>query len=111
MGLLYFAGTSCVMVMLLVTLLQLRQTDRYAGIHQASLRLARRCLVLMWLLLGAMLLSSLRDIWRAYPDWEGMMVPILETGMALFLGHFVRLLHRAYRNKVNLVAQFSDTVN
>ena len=52
MGLLYFAGTSCIMVMLLVTLLQLRQTDRYAGIHQASLRLARRCLVLMWLLLG-----------------------------------------------------------
>ena len=46
MGLLYFAGTSCIMVMLLVTMLQLRQTDRYAGINQASLRLARRCLVL-----------------------------------------------------------------
>ena len=47
MGLLYFAGTSCIMVMLLITILQLRQTDRYAGIHQASLRLARRCLVLI----------------------------------------------------------------
>ena len=111
MGLLYFAGTSCIMVMLLVTMLQLRQTDRYAGIHQASLRLARRCLVLIWLLLGAMLLTSVRDVWRAYPDWEGMISPILETGMALFLSHFVRLLQHAYRSKVNLVAQFSGSAN
>ena len=111
MGLLYFAGTSCIMVMLLVTMLQLRQTDRYAGIHQASLRLARRCLVLIWALLAAMLLTSVRDVLRAYPDWEGMISPMLETGMALFLGHFVRLLQRAYRNKVNLVAQFSDSAS
>ena len=111
MGLLYFAGTSCIMVMLLVTILQLRQTDRYAGIHQASLRLARRCLVLIWALLAAMLLTSVRDVLRAYPDWEGMISPMLETGMALFLGHFVRLLQRAYRNKVNLVAQFSDSAS
>ena len=111
MGLLYFAGTSCIMVMLLVTMLQLRQTDRYAGIHQASLRLARRCLVLIWALLAAMLLTSVRDVLRAYPDWEGMISPMLETGMALFLGHFVRLLQRAYRNKVNLVAQFSGSAN
>ena len=111
MGLLYFTGTSCIMVMLLVTMLQLRQTDRYAGIHQASLRLARRCLVLIWALLAAMLLTSVRDVLRAYPDWEGMISPMLETGMALFLGHFVRLLQRAYRNKVNLVAQFSDSAS
>ena len=111
MGLLYFAGTSCIMVMLLITILQLRQTDRYAGIHQASLRLARRCLVLIWALLAAMLLTSVRDVLRAYPDWEGMISPMLETGMALFLGHFVRLLQRAYRNKVNLVAQFSDSAS
>ena len=111
MGLLYFTGTSCIMVMLLVTMLQLRQTDRYAGIHQASLRLARCCLVLIWLLLAALLLSSVRDVWRAYPDWEGMISPMLETGMALFLGHFVRLLQHAYRSKVNLVAQFSGSAN
>ena len=111
MGLLYFAGTSCIMVMLLVTILQLRQTDRYVGIHQASLRLARRCLVLIWLLLAAMLLTSVRDVWRSYPDWEDMISPMLETGATLFLGHFVRLLQRAYRNKVNLVAQFSDSAS
>ena len=111
MSLLYFTGTSCIMVMLLVTILQLRQTDRYAGIHQTSLRLAQRCLILIWALLAAMLLTSVRDFWRAYPDGEGMISPILETGVALFLGHFVRLLQRAYRNKVNLVAQFSDSAS
>ena len=63
MGLFHFGITSLIMVMMLFCVLQLQQTNRYAGIHQPSLRSVRRCLMVMVGLLSATLLSSVGRIW------------------------------------------------
>ena len=89
-------------------MLQLQQTNLYAGIHQPSLRSVRRCLMVMVSLLSATLLSSVGHIWQTYPDWETMTTPLIQTVMLLFPSYFVRLLLRAYRIKKATVAEFSS---
>ena len=108
MGLFHFGITSLIMVKMLFCVLQLQKTDRHAGIHQPSLRSIRRCLMVMVGLLCAMLLSSMGRIWQAYPDWEAMTAPLIDTVMLLFPSYFVRLLLRAYRIKKATVAEFSS---
>ena len=107
MGLFHFGITSLIMVMLFFCVLQLQKTNRHAGIHQPSLRSVRRCLMVMVGLLCVMLLSSVGRIWQAYPDWEAMTAPLIDTVMLLFPSYFVRLLLRAYRIKKATVAEFS----
>ena len=58
MGLFHFGISSLIMVMLFYCVLQLQQTNRYAGIHQPSLCSVRRCLMVMVGLLSATFLSS-----------------------------------------------------
>ena len=47
-------------------------------------------------------------IWQAYPDWETMTAPLIQTVMLLFPSYFVRLLLQAYRIKKATVAEFSS---
>ena len=58
MGVFHFGITSLTHDHVVFCLLQLQQTNRYAGIHQTSLCSVRRCLMVMVGLLSATFLSS-----------------------------------------------------
>lgn len=47
MGWFHFGITSLIMFILLFCVLKLQPTNRYAGIHQTSLRSVRRCLMVV----------------------------------------------------------------
>ena len=108
MGVFHFGITRLIMIKLFFCVLQLQQTNRYAGIHQPNLCSVRRCLMVMVGLLSATFLSAVGRIWQVYPDWKTMTAPLIQTVMLLFPSYFVRLLLQAYRIKKATVAEFSS---
>ena len=108
MGFFSFVVGFIIMLMLFVAVYQLQSVDRYGGLRQASLRHAKRCLGCLYAVLLLSLALSVRDAWRSFPNWYEMVTPLINLLVWLFLGYFVRLIHRAYLAKIQLVRVFSD---
>lgn len=86
----------------------MQNVDRYGGVNQPSLRHIRHCVFCMYAVLGLSWIATVREIWRLFPNWGEMIMPLLSIVLLAFVSYFARLVHLAYLEKRAIVAAFSN---
>ncbi|UOO89945.1 hypothetical protein LVJ82_02855 [Vitreoscilla massiliensis] len=108
MGIFSFGVSFSIMVMMVAVGYHMQNVDRYAGVEQTSLRHIRRCLVCMYAVLVLSWIATVREIWRLFPNWEEMIMPLLSIVFLALISYFARLIHPAYLEKRAVVEAFSS---